>query len=80
MDAPRFQRKDLLIGISFVGVGLALLTIHATRLNAWAFPAMLAWPLIFAGVLTPLKRPWLGFGLGALLVFAVLVFSLSRPH
>jgi hypothetical protein len=75
-SAPRFQTKDFLIGISIVAVGLALLTIHTTRLNAWAILSLFAWPLIFAGVLKPFKRPWLGFGVGVLLVLAVLVFSL----
>jgi hypothetical protein len=76
----RFQKNDLLIGISMLVVGLALVTVHGARLNALTILSVFAWPLLFAGVLKPFKRAWLGFGLGFSLVFVVFAYSLIHRY
>ena len=68
----RFSLRRLLIATTLIAVGIGLL-----QLPANLFTIAFGGPLIGAGVLTPLRRPWVGALLGLVLTpFGAVAYTL----
>ena len=76
---PRFSLKHLLISATLICAGLGALA-YLSGVKNWNNLQVGLWlatgPVIGCGLLTPMRRPWLGLALGA--VIQSLVFSVSQ--
>src|SRR4051794_3528074 len=70
MIKPRFSVKSLLVSTTLIAAGLSILNTSYLGFTLPVLP-MCGWPLIGAGMLAPLGRPWFGawLGLGLWVVF-----------
>jgi hypothetical protein len=83
---PRFSVKDLLFGSTLiaVGVGMIVCAYRFTPQSVDSIRQISSWPFlcwvcgggaIGAGIMTPLKRPWEGAGLGIALMTALIFLA-----
>jgi hypothetical protein len=73
---PRFTIRSLLVATALIAAGLAMLISGDLHTSSWFWRIGIGWPLIGAGALTPLGRPWLGVAIGCLVLPALVVLGL----